>query len=127
MKSVGIMIRRRNRTNKKILDKEITTLHSKLKKRDTIITHYTTEKDYSKGNYHTHLIIEYNNDENLNNQLNNFIGGNTWEVNKSGLDEVRINQGKWGEIHTHQMNYVTSTELQKEHFTIGGNRRTFQC
>ena len=121
MKSVGIMIRRRNRTNKKILDKEITTLHSKLKKRDTIITHYTTEKDYTKGNYHTHLIIEYNNDENLNNQLNNFIGGNTWEVDKSGLDEVRINQGKWGEIHTHQMNYVTSTELQKEHFTIGGN------
>jgi len=28
---------------------------------------------------------------------------------------------------SHQKNYVTSTELQKEHFTIGGNRRTFQC
>jgi len=103
MKLLGIMIRRRNRTNKKLLDKEIITLHSKLKKRDTITTHYTTEKDYSKGNYHTHLIIEYNNDENLNNQLNNFIGGNTWEVDKSGLDEVKINQGKWGEIHTHQI------------------------
>ena len=37
MKSVGIMIRRRNRTNKKLLDKEIITLHSKLKKNDTII------------------------------------------------------------------------------------------
>ena len=82
MKSVGIMIRRRNRTNKKLLDKEIITLHSKLKKNDTIITHYTTEKDYTKGNYHTHLIIQHNDDENLYNQLNNFIGGNTWEVDK---------------------------------------------
>ena len=25
------------------------------------------------------------------------------KVDKSGLDEVRINQGKWGEIHTHQI------------------------
>ena len=97
MNSIGIMIRRRNRTNKKLLDKEIITLHSKLKKRDTITTHYTTEKDYSKGNYHTHLIIQYNDDKNLYNQLNHFIGGNTWEVDKSGLDEVKINQGKWGE------------------------------
>ena len=30
------MIRRRNRTNKKLLDKEIITLHSKLKKNDII-------------------------------------------------------------------------------------------
>jgi hypothetical protein len=35
MNSIGIMIRRRNRTNKKLLDKEIITLHSKLKKKDT--------------------------------------------------------------------------------------------
>ena len=93
MKSIGVMIRRRSRTNKKLLDKEIITLHSKLKKKDTITTHYTTEKDYSKGNYHTHLIIQYNDDENLHNQLNHFIGGNTWEVDKSGLEEVKINNG----------------------------------
>ena len=97
------MIRRRERTNKKILDKEIITLHSKLKKNDKITTHYTTEKDYSKGNYHTHLIIEHNDDKNLYNQLNNFIGGNIWEVDKSGLDEIKINNGKWGEIHTHHI------------------------
>ena len=41
MKLLGIMIRRRNRTNKKLLDKEIITLHSKLKKNDKITTHYT--------------------------------------------------------------------------------------
>ena len=114
------MIRRRNRTNKKLLDKEIITLHSKLKKKDTITTHYTTEKDYSKGNYHTHLIIQYNDDKNLYNQLNNFIGGNTWKVNKSGLDEVKINNGKWGEIHTHPLwnedgfrGYMNKHELTK--------------
>ena len=120
MNSIGIMIRRRNRTNKKLLDKEIITLHSKLKKRDTITTHYTTEKDYSKGNYHTHLIIQYNDDKNLYNQLNHFIGGNTWEVDKSGLDEVKINNGKWGEIHTHHLwdengfnRYMNKHELTK--------------
>ena len=120
MNSIGIMIRRRNRTNKKLLDKEIITLHSKLKKKDTITTHYTTEKDYSKGNYHTHLIIQYNDDKNLYNQLNKFIGGNTWKVNKSGLDEVKINNGKWGEIHTHPLwneegfkGYMNKHELTK--------------
>ena len=103
MKLLGIMIRRRKRTNKKILDKEIITLHSKLKKNDTIITHYTTEKDYTKRNYHTHLIIEHNDDKNLYNQLNHFIGGNCWESDESGLDEIKINNGKWGEIHTHHI------------------------
>jgi len=103
MKSVGIMIRRRKRTNKKILDKEILTLHRKLKKRDTVITHFTTEKDYTKGNYHTHLMIEHNDDKNLYNQLNNFIGGNCWESENSGLDEIKINNGKWGEVHTHNI------------------------
>jgi hypothetical protein len=123
MKSIGIMIRRRKRTNKKILDKEIITLHSKLKKNDTIITHFTTEKDYTKGNYHTHLIIEHNDEYNLLNQLNNFIGGNTWEIDKSGLDEVKINNGKWGEIHTHQIwdkdgfkGYMNKHELVKTLF-----------
>ena len=120
MKTLGIMIRRRSRTNKKLLNKEITTLHSKLKKKDEIITHYTTEKDYSKGNYHSHLIIQYNDDKNLYNHLNRFIGGNSWEVDKSGLDEVKINNGKWGEIHTHQIwdkvgfkGYMNKHELTK--------------
>ena len=49
------MIRRRSRTNKKLLDKQILTLHKKLKKNDNIITHYSTEKDYLKGNYHSNL------------------------------------------------------------------------
>ncbi len=120
MKSVGVLIRRKERTNKKLLDKEIITLHSKLKKGDTITTHYTSEKDYTKGNYHTHLIIQYNDDKNLYNQLNNFIGGNTWEVDKSGLDEFKINNGKWGEIHTHPLwnedgfrGYMNKHELTK--------------
>ena len=103
MKSLCLLIRMKERTNKKRLNKEIITLHSKLKKNDNIITHFSTEKDYSKGRYHSHLIIQYNDDENLYNQLNNFIGGNVWNTKNDGLEEVKINNGKWGEIHTHNL------------------------
>lgn len=103
MKTIGVMIRRRSRTNKKLLDKQILTLHKKLKKNDNIITHYSTEKDYLKGKYHSHLLIQYNDDKNLYNELNKFIGGNSWEVDKNGLDEIKINNGIWGEIHTHNI------------------------
>lgn len=120
MKSVGVLIRRKERTNKKRLNKEIITLHSKLKKNDNIITHFSTEKDYSKGRYHSHLIIQYNDDENLYNQLNNFIGGNVWNTKNDGLEEVKINNGKWGEIHTHNLwdeigfkGYMNKNELTK--------------
>ena len=120
MKSVGVLIRRKERTNKKRLNKEIITLHSKLKKNDNIITHFSTEKDYSKGRYHSHLIIQYNDDENLYNQLNNFIGGNIWNTKNDGLEEVKINNGKWGEIHTHNLwdeigfkGYMNKNELTK--------------
>lgn len=120
MKSVGVLIRRKERTNKKRLNKEIITLHSKLKKNDNIITHFSTEKDYSKGRYHSHLIIQYNDDENLFNQLNNFIGGNIWNTKNDGLEEVKINNGKWGEIHTHNLwdeigfkGYMNKNELTK--------------
>lgn len=120
MKSIGIMIRRRSRTNKKLLDKQILTLHKKLKKNDNIITHYSTEKDYLKGNYHSHLLIQYNNDKNLHNELNRFIGGNVWDKDYEGLDEVKINNGKWGEIHTHNIwdevgfkGYINKNELTK--------------
>lgn len=120
MKSIGIMIRRRSRTNKKLLDKQILTLHKKLKKNDNIITHYSTEKDYLKGRYHSHLLIQYNNDKNLYNELNRFIGGNVWNKDYEGLDEVKINNGKWGEIHTHNIwdevgfkGYINKNELTK--------------
>jgi UPF0288 family protein (methanogenesis marker protein 3) len=120
MKTIGVMIRRRSKTNKKLLNKEITTLHRKLKKNDEVITYFTTEKDFSKGNYHSHLLIQYNDDKNLYNHLNCFIGGSSWEVDKSGLDEVKINNGKWGEIHTHTIwdelgfkGYMNKHELTK--------------
>ena len=120
MKSVGVLIRRKERTNKKRLNKEIITLHSKLKKNDNIITHFSTEKDYSKGRYHSHLIIQYNDNENLYNQLNNFIVGNIWNTKNGGLEEVKINNGKWGEIHTHNLwdeigfiGYMNKNELTK--------------
>lgn len=114
------MIRRKNRTNKKLLDKEILTLHKKLKKKDSVTTYFSTEKDPQKGKYHTHLLIQYNDGDNLYNQLNRFIGGNTWVNEKKGLDEVKINDGKWGEVHTHNIydenrfiGYMNKHELTK--------------
>ena len=81
MKSLVVLIRRKIRTNKKLLNKEITILHTKLKKNDDTTTHFSTEKDYSKGMYHSHLIIQYNDDENPYKQVNNFIEGNGyWKI-----------------------------------------------
>ena len=102
-KSLGVMIRRKDRTNKKLLNKEIITLHSKLKKNDDIITHYSTERDYSKGRYHSHLIIQYNDDKNLSNELNKFVGGNGWNTEKQHIRELKTTNGKWGEIHLHHL------------------------
>lgn len=120
MKTIGIMIRRKYRTNKKLLDKEVFTLHRKLKKKDTITTHYSTEKDSPKEKYHSHLLIQYNDDDNLYNQLNRFIGGNVWITEDDGLKQVKINNGKWGEIHTHLIydekgfiGYMNKNELTK--------------
>ena len=103
MKLLGIMIRRKKRTNQKQLNKEILNLHRKIKKKDSIITYYCTEKDFNRNSFHTHILIEFNNEINLYNQLNRFIGSNYWTIDESGLDTIKMNNGKWGEIHTHNI------------------------
>ena len=110
MNSIGIVIRKINKKeNGKTenpstfnLHKQIKTLHKKLKKKDKdIITNYVIEKDTQKGKYHSHLLIQYNDKDNLYNQLSRFIGGNVWDERKEGFDTIYSCNGKYGEIDTH--------------------------
>jgi hypothetical protein len=111
MKTIGIRLRKINvtksgsvhSTSKKNIKKQILTLHRKIKKKDEIKTEYVIEKDDQKGRYHSHLVIHYNDENNLYNQLNRFIGGSTWISENSGFDEVKTNNGKWGEVSLHNL------------------------
>lgn len=126
MNKIGIMIRKMDIQEKgkklnptsKNLQKQIKTLHNKLKKNDTdITTTYVIEKDNNKGKFHTHLLINYNDEKNLYNQLSRFIGGNSWEERKEGLDTINGCNGKYGEVDTHFiydevefLNYMNKTQ-----------------
>ena len=130
MKSIGVMFRKIDKTannritnpNKEQLKKQVKTLHRKLKKKDAIITHYVIESDTNKGGkYHTHLLIKYNNDDNLYNGLSRFIGGTTWEQKDWGLDTLKTCKGIYGEVDTHHiydelefMRYMEKKELIEE-------------
>jgi hypothetical protein len=112
MNMVGMTIRKVIvTTNGKILNptkrnlrKQIWTLHQKMKKRDKgLKTDYVIEKDDDRNSYHVHLLIKYNNPDNLNNQLKRFVGGNTWTTDWIGLKPLKINQGKYGEIRVHEI------------------------
>ena len=72
-KQIGVMIRRRERTNPKRLEKEIKTLHKKISKNDDIRTYHSLGRDTNKSGFHSHLFIEYNDDKNLSNELNKFV------------------------------------------------------
>lgn len=110
MKTIGVMFRKINRTgktsitnpNRENLQKQIKTLHRKLKKDDEITTYYSIESDTRKGGkYHTHLLIKYNDEKNLYNQLSRFIGGNNWEDQYNGFDPIKRCNGLFGEVDTH--------------------------
>ena len=110
MNSIGIMIRKMDiqENGKKLnpscknLHKQIKTLHSKLKKNDKdITTTYVIEKDNNKGKFHTHLLINYNDKQNLKTQLSRFVGGNSWKKRNEGLDTINGCNGKYGEVDTH--------------------------
>lgn len=107
MKQIGVMIRKWDYYNKKSinpsrknLDKQILTLHKKIQKKDKIHTEYSIEKDTDKRKYHTHLIIHYNDKQNLYNELSRFIGGTEWKKRESGLDTFDECSGTYGLIHT---------------------------
>jgi len=110
MNTIGIMFRKMDiqengkklNPSSKNLNKQIKTLHNKLKKKDKdITTTYVIEKDDNKGKFHTHLLINYTDKENLYNQLSRFVGGNNWKEKKDGLDTIYSCNGKYGEVDTH--------------------------
>ncbi len=107
MKKIGVMIRKWDYFNKKStnpsrknLHKQVLTLHRKIQKEDKILTEYSIEKDESIRRYHTHLLIHYNDEQNLNNELSRYIGGTEWVKRESGLDTFNECNGKYGLVHT---------------------------
>ena len=108
VKSKSIMLRkwdysddgRFENPSKKILYKQITTLHKKLKKKDEVYTEYSIEKDKNLKRYHVHMLVKFKDEENMNNNLMKFIGGKTWIKREVGLDTFNECNGKYGLIHT---------------------------
>lgn len=110
MNTIGIMIRKKNYSDngkiqhptRKNLQKQFNTLHKKLKKKDKdLITDYVIERDNHKGKFHSHLLIQYSDKNNLFNQLSRFIGGNTWNERIEGFETICGCLGKYGEVDTH--------------------------
>ena len=106
--------------SQKVLHKQILKLHRNIKKKDTIYTEYSIEKDSDKSKYHTHLLIHYNNRNNLYTQLSRFIGGDDWKIREKGLDTFDECSGKYGLIHTESVfneldyrKYMNKRELTK--------------
>jgi hypothetical protein len=111
MNSLGVTIRkisiskggRKENISSKDYNKQILTLHRKLKKIDKkMTTSYVVERDNRhKRKFHMHLLINYTDKTNLYNQLSRFIGGNIWKERKEGLDTIYGCNGKYGEVDTH--------------------------
>ena len=136
MNSLGVTIRkisiskggRKENISSKDYNKQILTLHRKLKKIDKkMTTSYVVERDNRhKRKFHIHLLINYTDKTNLYNQLSRFIGGNIWQEKKEGLerkdgfDTIYGCNGKYGEVDTHYiyneigfLNYMNKYEQSK--------------
>ncbi len=129
MKTTGVTLRKISKqengktTNPstKNLHKQIKTLYKKIKKKDDSVTiNYAIEKDNHKGKYHTHLLVNYNDETNLYNQLQRFIGGKEWIERKEGFDKYNRCNGKFGEVDTHFiydeqqfLNYINKTSISE--------------
>lgn len=106
--------------SRKVLHRQMLKLHRNIKKNDDIYTEYSIEKDNDKMKYHVHLLIHFNDKENLYNQLSRFIGGNGWIIRESGLGSFDECNGKYGLIHSEPIinelyfrNYINKQEQTK--------------
>ena len=129
MNSLGVTIRkisiskrgRKENISSKDYNKQILTLHRKLKKIDKkMTTSYVVERDDNKNKFHMHLLTNCTDKTNLYNQLSRFIGGNVWQERKEGLDTIYGCNGKYGEVDTHYIyneigfiNYMNKYEQSK--------------
>ena len=87
----------------KNLNKQIKTLHKKIKKNDSIYTEYSIEKDRNENKFHIHMIVYYTNEENLNETLLSYIGGRDWKIREVGLNTFSECNGKFGLINTEEI------------------------
>ena len=65
--------------NREQLNRQIITLHKKIKKNDDIITEYSIEKDPCGCGYHVHMNVKHTDSVNLINHLQRFIGGSEFK------------------------------------------------
>lgn len=130
MQTLGVLIRKwekdTNGTYKNIskdnLNKQIHTLHKKLKKEDCIYTEFSIEKDKHSNIYHTHLIIHHNDIEGcIQNRLSQFIGGNEWKKKSVGLDIYNECNGSYGLINTQP---IQNIDLYREYINKYGELKT---
>ena len=111
----------RTQPSKKVLEKQILTLHRKLKKSDEVFTEFSVEKEPNGYGYHTHLKVQCNDELNLRNELLNFIGGNRWKKEVRGFNVIDSCYGKYGEIQLHSIDnptkysrYINKQTLSKQ-------------
>jgi len=93
----------RTQISKRNIDKQILTLHRKLKKTDEVFTEYSVEREPNGKGYHTHLMIQYKDEINLRNGLSHFIGGNGWKREIRGYNVIESCNGTYGEIQLHSI------------------------
>lgn len=128
LKTMGVMVRKHNinengdkqNPSKRNLDKQIRTLHKKMKKDNLVYTEYSIERNKDNIGYHTHLLIHFEDREKVNQILYNFIGGKEWSIREIGLDTFNNISGKYGVIHTEQImnenkfrRYINKTNQSK--------------
>ena len=116
IRKVDVEDSKRTQPSKSNIEKQILTLHRKLKKSDEVFTEYSVEKEPNGKGYHSHLKVQYNDENNLRERLQNFVGGNDWNKEIKGLELIESCNGKYGEVQLHNIDNPTeySRYINKE-------------
>jgi hypothetical protein len=121
IRKVDVEDSKRTQPSKSNIEKQILTLHRKLKKSDEVFTEYSVEKEPNGKGYHSHLKVQYNDENNLRERLQNFVGGNDWNKEIKGLELIESCNGKYGEVQLHNIDnpseysrYINKETLSKQ-------------
>ena len=121
IRKVDVEDSKRNQPSKSNIEKQILTLNRKLKKSDEVFTEYSVEKEPNGKGYHSHLKVQYNDENNLRERLQNFVGGNDWNKEIKGLELIESCNGKYGEVQLHNIDnpseysrYINKETLSKQ-------------
>ena len=121
IRKVDVEDSKRTQPSKSNIEKQILTLHRKLKKSDEVFTEYSVEKEPNGKGYHSHLKVQYNDENNLRERLQNVVGGNDWNKEIKGLELIESCNGKYGEVQLHNIDnpseysrYINKETLSKQ-------------